>query len=148
MVTRKRWLALVTTLAVALSALAGIEGQVKAETPENGKARPIANVSLVMVEEPGCPHCARWHREVGPAYAASAEGRFAVLQRVTMGSPEAVRLGGVRYSPTFIVLRDRQEVGRIVGYPGADFFWPMLEELLRKAGYRPAGAGAGTMPKS
>jgi hypothetical protein len=26
-------------------------------------------------------------------------------------------------------------MGRITGYPGADFFWPLLEELLAKAGY-------------
>ena len=30
---------------------------------------------LVMVEEPGCPWCARWTAEIGPIYPKTAEGR-------------------------------------------------------------------------
>ena len=48
----------------------------------------VAPVELIMVEDPGCPYCARWDEEVGEAYAASAEGRFAPLVRRRRMDPE------------------------------------------------------------
>jgi hypothetical protein len=89
---------------------------------------------LIMIEAPGCPYCRRWDREVRDAYLASEEGRRAPLQRLMMGSPQAGRFERVTWSPTFILLRGETEVGRIIGYPGADFFWALLGELLAKAG--------------
>jgi thioredoxin-related protein len=90
---------------------------------------------LVMVEEPGCIYCARWHAEVGPAYANSPEGRFAPLQRVRIGAAEINHLQGLRYTPTFVLVEGEREIGRITGYPGADFFWGMLAALLAKTSY-------------
>lgn len=94
-----------------------------------------ADHKLVMVEEAGCVYCARWHAEVGPAYANSAEGRFAPLQRVRIGAPSIAHLTGIRYTPTFVLLAGGREVGRITGYPGADFFWGLLAELLAKTDF-------------
>jgi hypothetical protein len=103
--------------------------------PDVGRAR-----LLIMVEAPGCPYCARFHREIGPAYPNTAEGRFAPLVRWPMGHPDVGRLTPpVRYSPTFILMLEGREVGRITGYPGPDFFWPMLDELLARAGFKPSG---------
>jgi hypothetical protein len=34
----------------------------------------------------------------------------------------------VRYSPTFVVVMDGREIGRIEGYPGEAFFWGLLEK--------------------
>lgn len=140
-------LTLAAAAAIAVSAVVGGAEALKAEGDAGTNSRGLGTVALVMVEEPGCPHCARWHREIGPAYPTSAEGRFAPLERVAIGSVEARRLGGISFSPTFVVVRDRREIGRIVGYPGPDFFWPLLEEVLVKAGYRPARAATGA-PKS
>lgn len=36
------------------------------------------------------------------------------------------------YTPTFILLEDGQEVGRIEGYPGEGFFWGLLGKMLEK----------------
>lgn len=90
---------------------------------------------LIMIEDPGCPYCARWDREVGAAYLASAEGRFAPLTRRRRGHADVVRFANVVYSPTFIVVHDGVEIGRIVGYPGADFFWGLLGQILARAGF-------------
>lgn len=95
-------------------------------------------VILLLVEDRGCPYCARWDRDVGPAYARSAEGRFAPLVRRYRGSPDVSFVNGVVFSPTFLVLKDGKEVGRIVGYAGPDFFWSELSTLLAKAGFPPA----------
>jgi hypothetical protein len=95
-------------------------------------------VILLLIEDRGCPYCARWDRDVGPGYARSPEGQFAPLVRRYRGSPDVSFLDGVVFSPTFLVLKDGKEVGRIVGYAGPDFFWSELSALLAKAGFPPA----------
>lgn len=103
-----------------------------------GSALHSSPVILLLVEDRGCPYCARWDREVGPAYGRSPEGRFAPLVRRFRGSPDVSFLDSVVFSPTFVVLKEGKEVGRIVGYAGPDFFWSELSVVLSKAGFPPA----------
>ena len=96
-----------------------------------------AGTELLMVEQPGCAYCARWHEEVGPEYPLTAEGKAAPLRPVQLRDPlpEGVTLVSKPvFTPTFILLQDGQEVGRIEGYPGEDFFWPMLAQMIAGAG--------------
>lgn len=96
-------------------------------------------VTLMMVEEPGCHFCRKWHAEIGPGYSSTAEGRFAPLKRVVgRGARELQGLAPVVYTPTFIVMREGRELGRLAGYPGADYFYPELKPLLSAAGFAPA----------
>jgi len=101
----------------------------------------VSDVRLIMIEDPGCPYCARWHNEVGIAYAASAEGRFAPLVRRGRNHPDVAQFDNVIYSPTFIVVRNGVEIGRIIGYSGPDFFWGFLARLLKQAGFRAQNGG-------
>lgn len=107
-------------------------------------AAAAAQHSLMMVEEDGCVYCVRWHAEVGQAYANSSEGRFAPLDRRRIRDPNIAFLRNLRYTPTFVLLRGETEIGRITGYPGADFFWQMLADLLGKTSFfsDPAAAPA------
>lgn len=105
------------------------------------KADAVAPVQLVMVDDLGCPYCARWDLEVGGGYANSAEGRHAPLVRIRRGDRRLAAFKAITHTPTFIVLDNGSEAGRITGYPGAHFFWPMLEEILRKTGYSAPKAG-------
>jgi len=92
-----------------------------------------ADVRLVMVEQPGCVWCARWDAEVGDAYALTAEGRTAPLQRLELHAPLPRDLNFARppvFTPTFVLFHDGAEIGRIEGYPGEDFFWPLLARLI------------------
>ena len=107
-------------------------------------AAAAAQHSLVMVEEDGCIYCVRWHAEVGQAYANSAEGRFAPLDRRRIRDPNIAFLRNVRYTPTFVLLRAETEIGRVTGYPGADFFWQMLADLLAKTAFKSDPAAAPT----
>lgn len=122
----------IALVALILSAMPASRAVVAAEV-----SRPASGVHLIMFEDPGCPYCARWEQEVGIAYAASAEGRFAPLVRRHRGHPDVSRFKDIIYSPTFIIARDGVEIGRIVGYPGPDFFWGLLGKLLARAGFRP-----------
>lgn len=110
-------------------------------------------LQLVMVESNGCRFCDLWHEEIGRTYAATPEGRRAPLVRLGIGSAAARRFPRIVYTPTFILVRtDGQEIGRIIGYPGADFFWGDLARLLSRAGRSnpspalPGGAPSHTGP--
>jgi hypothetical protein len=86
-----------------------------------------------MFEEAGCPWCIRWHSEVGAGYPRSDEGRRAPLRLVEIHASRPADLAfvkGVRASPTFVLVDRGREIGRITGYPGADFFWGLLAPMI------------------
>lgn len=90
--------------------------------------------TLVMVEQAGCSYCARWHAEVAPEYPLTPEGRFAPLRTVDLRDlPDDVTFTSRPvFTPTFVLVRAGQEVGRLEGYPGEDFFWGLLGRLLEQ----------------
>jgi len=105
----------------AIATFAAFAGPVEAET------------ELMMAEEPGCIWCARWNSEVGTIYDKTGEGAAAPLRRVdiTAPLPEDITLArSVNFTPTFILLIDGTEVARLEGYPGEDFFWGLLGQML------------------
>lgn len=86
-----------------------------------------------MVEQPGCVYCERWEDEIAPAYPKTAEGQFAPLVRADLraGPPDGVTYARrVVFTPTFVLIDEGEELARIEGYPGEDFFWPLLTKLL------------------
>jgi hypothetical protein len=90
---------------------------------------------LIMLERPGCAWCARWNDEIAPIYPLTAEGERAPLRRVDVTAPWPADLENVaidRYTPTFIVVENGVEIARLRGYPGDNFFWPLLSEMLAK----------------
>ncbi|WP_428548733.1 hypothetical protein [Profundibacter sp.] len=95
----------------------------------------IADVRLMMVEQDGCPWCERWKAEIGPIYPKTAEGRIAPLVKVKIHDPleKGITLNSPPiYTPTFILLNDGQEVGRIEGYRSDEFFWWFMETMIKK----------------
>ena len=91
-------------------------------------------VRLLMIEEAGCVWCERWNDEVAEIYPKTQEGRAAPLVRIDIHKPFPVGLSLTSrpvFTPTFIVTNDGLEVGRIEGYPGADFFWGLLARILQ-----------------
>lgn len=94
-----------------------------------------AQVRLMMVEELGCQWCAKWQAEIGPIYPKTSEGRIAPLFKVMINDPlqdGIVLKSPPIYTPTFILLNDGQEVGRIEGYQSDDFFWWFMETMIKK----------------
>jgi len=92
-----------------------------------------AEMVLMMLESGGCDWCQRWDAEVGPVYDRTAEGRRAPLRRQDIHAPlpDGISLArAARYTPTFVLLEDGVEKGRIEGYPGEAFFYGLLQQLL------------------
>lgn len=91
---------------------------------------------LVMFESKICEWCDAWHAEIGPIYPKTDEGKRAPLRMVDIHDArpdDLADIDGIRFTPTFVLRGDDgQEVGRINGYPGEDFFWGLLGELIAK----------------
>ncbi len=95
-----------------------------------------AETYLLMAEEHGCVWCALWDEEIAEIYPKTAEGQAAPLRRYNIHGedPEGVEFAtAVYFTPTFVLVRDGHELGRIEGYPGADFFWGLLAMMLDEA---------------
>jgi len=93
-------------------------------------------LELLMFEQPGCIYCAAWNAEVAPEYPLTEEGRAAPLHRLQLRDPLPEGLELVAppvFTPTFVLVEDGVESGRIAGYPGEDFFWPLLGQLIAGA---------------
>lgn len=113
-----------------------------------GLATPAAaELRLMMFEQVGCIYCERWHAEVGDAYAKTDEGRAAPLLAINIRAdlPEGVVLVSPPVlTPTFVLTDDGRELSRITGYPGEDFFWVLLAQMIAaapEAAAAPAPAG-------
>ena len=94
------------------------------------------DVVLLMAEEAGCIWCARWNADVSTEYPKTAEGRAAPLHRIDIDDARRSEFEfamPLRFTPTFVLMRDGVETGRIEGYPGEDFFWGLLGRLLDDA---------------
>ncbi len=93
------------------------------------------SAELVVLEQPGCVWCARFNSEIGPAWPHTDEGRRAPLRRVDITASWPADLDFVareRMTPTFVLIDEGVEIGRIRGYPGDEFFWFLAGELLAR----------------
>ena len=95
----------------------------------------VADTYLLMADENGCYWCARWNEEISHIYPKTAEGQTAPLRRYDLHSetPDIDFARRVHFTPTFILVKDGAEQGRIEGYPGEDFFWGLLTMMFERA---------------
>jgi thioredoxin-related protein len=90
---------------------------------------------LLMFRRAGCPWCRTWDEKVGDVYAKTDVGRKAPIRMIDLDRdlmPAVALARPVRYTPTFVLAEDGREIGRIEGFPGEDFFWGLLDNLVRK----------------
>ena len=90
---------------------------------------------LLMIEEEHCPYCERFNHEIAPIYPKTAEGKQAPLRRIDLADGWPADLSFVKpeqLTPTFILIDNDRELGRLYGYQGDEFFWFLLGELLAK----------------
>ncbi|MDA1090128.1 MAG: hypothetical protein O3A85_07440 [Proteobacteria bacterium] len=90
-----------------------------------------------MFNSSSCTWCELWEDEVGVIYEKTDEGKNLPLRRVSVHDERPVdleKLKGVMFTPTFVLLNNGREIGRIIGYPGEAHFWGLLDELFVKLG--------------
>ena len=90
---------------------------------------------LLMFERDGCVWCQRWDREVGQTYGKTEEARLLPLRRINIDRPSDAAIAltsAVRYTPTFVVVDEGREIGRITGYISDDAFWGLLGTFVSR----------------
>lgn len=92
---------------------------------------------LLMIEQAGCYYCRIFNRDIAPAYKLSDIGQEAPLFHADLRSsaPEGITLSSQPFvTPTFILIGpDGQELERLTGFPGEDFFWPYIRDMIDNA---------------
>ncbi|AKI00049.1 hypothetical protein IMCC20628_01332 [Hoeflea sp. IMCC20628] len=95
----------------------------------------VVAAEMIMFEQPGCVWCKRFNEEVAPAWPKTEQGKRAPLRRVNIHDTIPADLADIpveRFTPTFVLVDDGQEIGRLRGYPGDQFFWALVDEMLAK----------------
>lgn len=96
-------------------------------------AQAAPRATLVYVRDATCPYCRQFDRRIGPIYPRSREATIAPMREIDRAdvATSGLRLiSPVIYTPTFLLVVDGREIGRIEGFTGEDFFWGQLERLL------------------
>ena len=91
------------------------------------------SAELLMLEQEGCAYCEKFNREIAPIYPKTAEGKSAPLRRIDINEEWPEDLAEIKpatVTPTFILIENNRESGRLYGYNGDEYFWFLLGELL------------------
>ena len=94
-----------------------------------------ADSRLIMVTSDYCPYCQAWERDIGAVYHKSPYAPALPLTRVYLESkmPEDMTFQKpVVGTPTFLIIRNGQEIDRQRGYIDAEMFWWWLSEHTAK----------------
>ena len=121
-----------TSARILLLALAGLAASATS-IPLHASADTAASSGspvLIYIYSPECGACRQFDREVGPIYSKTDESLTLPLERVLIDDWQANRhqlvecaSAEVIGTPTFLQIRDCQELDRITGYSDAELFW-------------------------
>ena len=89
---------------------------------------------LIMVEQQGCYYCLEWKDQLGHIYPKTPEGKFAPLKTIDITEVDKIKglQSDVIFTPTFVLMENDKELGRLEGYSSEDFFWELLEVILKE----------------
>jgi len=99
--------------------------------------QPGASMALIVIETPGCFYCRLFHRDVRPAYEATARAREVPMLFLDLKAAKARQLAldrPIDVLPTVVLFRNGREVSRIPGYMAPDNFVRVINYLLSRAG--------------
>lgn len=105
-------------------------------------AASASAAELVMFRRDGCPYCAAWDRDIAPIYGKTDEGRRVPLRMLDIHRDRpafALRMP-VIYTPTFVLVDQGREIGRIEGYANDSFFWGQIANLFAQLPQAPTPA--------
>ena len=123
-------------LFIAVAAMVGISVSASHAGLDVEAPLPTSNLELIVMEAEGCTYCDLFRRDVLPSYQASERAKDMPIRFLDINDATAEELGldsPVDIVPTFVVLKDHKEVGRIPGYVGPEFFFHSINHLISSA---------------
>ena len=132
--SRSRTIALLSPALAVAASLGAPRPADSAPSPAHELAPAASGLEIVVLEAPGCVYCDVFRTQDKAAYEASARARTAPLRFLDLNDEAADQLqltgGPVDVVPTFVGMKDRQEVARNVGYVGLENFMRVLSSIL------------------
>lgn len=96
---------------------------------------PKTKTYMIMYEQESCTYCEIWNEQIGKLYGKTNIGKAVPLRRVDIHKTIPADIKHIRkeyFTPSFVVVHENKEIGRIRGYPSEDFFWGLLEQIVKK----------------
>ena len=95
----------------------------------------VADARLIMITSEYCPYCQAWERDVGAVFNKSPYAAKLPLTRVEIGSKmpnNIVLIKPIIGTPTFLIIRNGEEIDRQRGYQDEEIFYWWLSEHMAK----------------
>ena len=93
----------------------------------------LGNLQLLVMEADGCIYCGIFRRDVLPSYEASERGKDMPVRFVDINDIPKTGIelqSQIDILPTFVIIKDNRESGRIPGYMGPEDFFHSINYLL------------------
>ena len=93
----------------------------------------FADNKLLMITADYCIYCQIWEKEIGKIYPKTDISKSFPLERIELDKhlicnhPDNYE---TKITPTFIFFKEKEEIGRIIGYSSAEMFWWQVDEIL------------------
>ena len=93
----------------------------------------FADNKLLMITADYCVYCQIWEKEIGKIYPKTIISKSFPLEKIELDE-HLVNNNSNNYetkiTPTFIFFKEKEEIGRIIGYKSAEMFWWQVDEIL------------------
>ena len=109
----------------------------RAEVDPNATIPASGNIQLVVMEAEGCIYCTIFRRDVLPSYEMSERGKEIPVRFLDVNDVDKAGIelqSPINILPTFVVIKDNHEMGRIPGYMGPEDFFHSINYLLSSSG--------------
>ena len=93
----------------------------------------FADNKLLMITADYCVYCQIWEKEIGKIYPKTDIAKSFPLERIELDE-HSIRNDSenneTKITPTFVFFKEKEEIGRIIGYSSAEMFWWQVDEIL------------------
>ena len=93
----------------------------------------FAEDKLLMITADYCVYCQIWEKEIGKIYPKTDISKIFPLEKIELDE-QSISGESINYetkiTPTFIFFKEKEEIGRIIGYSSAEMFWWQVDEIL------------------
>ena len=93
----------------------------------------FADSKLLMITADYCVYCQIWESEIGNIYPKTDIAKIFPLERIELDE-HSIRndldSNETKITPTFVFFKEKEEIGRIIGYSSAEMFWWQVDEIL------------------
>ena len=93
----------------------------------------FADNKLLMITADYCIYCQIWEKEIGKIYPKTDISKNFPLEKIELDEQSIsnnLDNYGTKITPTFIFFKEKEEIGRIIGYSSAEMFWWQVDEIL------------------